>query len=253
MQCVFLSNAKGDLAARRLRDEPVKNIKSHAIRKLYVHKREAFYEALLGPGTLVPEGEFDYHWLRLLQQLAECSEDEAAGRLSVAPVSIVPTQDSVGEVFPEVARLRPDAVPVVDGDPAGEAYLATLAKAKVRPAITIQWGSGAAIECVAAWALEPALTSPGPQLKELLLDPAARGRKALQNILCDSHNKKTREIHEALVWEAIENPACAARATDLFNDIAAIFRSDEPKNSGWKKVSHSSGLTVWVAGHIRKE
>ena len=59
MQCVFLSNAKGDLAARRLRDEPVKNIKSHAIRKLYVQKREAFYEALLGPGTLVPEGEFD--------------------------------------------------------------------------------------------------------------------------------------------------------------------------------------------------
>jgi putative ATP-dependent endonuclease of the OLD family len=251
-QAVFLSNKEGVLTAQRLRDEPVKGIKSHPIRRLYVQKREAFYESILGPSTLVPEGEFDYHWLRLFQQLAECSEDATGGHLHVAPVSIVPTQDSVAEIFPEVARLRPDAVPIVDGDAAGDAYLVTLAKFKVPPAITIRWGAGAAIECIAAWILEPALAVPGPQLKALLADPAARTRKTLQQILCDSHNKKTRELHEALVWEALDTPACGARSTELFNDIAAIIRSETKMNSGWKRLDHSSGLHVWTAEHIQK-
>jgi len=251
-QAVFLSNKEGVLTAQRLRDEQVKGIKSHAIRKLYVQKREAFYESILGPSTLVPEGEFDYHWLRLFQQLAECSEDATGGHLNVAPVSIVPTQDSVAEIFPEVARLRPDAVPIVDGDAAGDAYLVTLATFKVPPAITIRWGAGAAIECVAAWILEPALAVPGPQLKALLSDPAARTRKTLQHVLCESQNKKTRELHEALVWEALDTPACGARATELFNDIAAIIRSETKMNSGWKRLDHSSGLHVWTAEHIQK-
>jgi hypothetical protein len=253
MQAVFLRSKDGALAAQRLRDEPVKGIKSHPIRKLYVQKREAFYEALLGSGTLVPEGEFDYHWLRLIQQLAECSEDETGAPLSVAPVGIVPTQDSVSEIYPEVARLRPDAVPIVDGDAGGDDYLATFAKSKQPPKMTIRWGPGAAIECAAAWVLEPALVSPGSELAGLLPDPAARNLKALQGALCSGSNKKLRELHECLAWEALDTPACGIRASELFNDIGGIMNGENPKNSGWKKETHASGLGVWVATHISKE
>ena len=152
MQSVFLRNKDGELSAVRLRTEPVKAIRSNAIRKLYLQKREAFYEAIMGPALIVPEGEFDYDWLRLLQQLAECSEDEAGGQLNVSPVSIVPTQDSsVVETYAEVARLRPDAVPMVDGDPAGNGYLAEFARWPTPPRVAIQLGTDAAIECVAAW------------------------------------------------------------------------------------------------------
>jgi hypothetical protein len=200
---------------------------------------------------LVPEGEIDYHWLRLLQQLAEGSEDGLGAQLNVAPISIVPTQDSVGEIFPEVARLRPDAVAIVDGDSGGDAHLATLAKSKIPPKITIQWGSGAAIECVAAWVLEPALAMPGPLLAGLLPDPATRTLKALQQALCDS--KKTRELHEGLVWEALNAPSCGIRAAELFNDIAAIMNQENATNPGWKKQIHTSGLEPWTASHIRKE
>lgn len=251
-QALFLSNKDGTLTAQHLRDEPVKSIKSQAIKKLYVQKREALYEAILGPGTLVPEGEFDYHWLRLLQQLAEGSEDPAGTALTVSPVSMVPTQDSLAETFAEVARLRPDAVPIVDGDSDGDTYLNALAKSKVPPKCAIQWGAGAAVECVASWILEPALPAPGTRLAELLPDSTARNLKALQHKLCESVNKKSRDLHESLVWEALETPACGLRATELFNDIAAIVRSDQPKTPGWTKASHSSGLTVWTAGHIRK-
>ena len=253
MQAVFLSNKDGMLAAQRLRNESAKGIKSHPIRKLYARKREAFYEAILGPGTLVPEGELDYHWLHLLQQLAECSEDEAGAPLSVAPVSIVPTQDSLAETYPEVGRLRPDAVPIVDGDEGGAGYLAGLAKSKQPPKVAIRWGAGAAIECVAAWVLEPALASPGTELSQLVPNPAARDARALQLALSDGSNKKSRELHECLVWEALDTPACGARAAELFNDIAGILNGEKPNTSKWKQETHISGLVVWVAAHISKE
>ena len=251
-QAIFLSNREGVLTAQRLRDEPVRTIKSNAIRKLYVQKREAFYEAILGPGTLVPEGEFDFHWLRLLQQLAEGWENSAGAPLNVSPVSIVPTQDSIAETYAEVVRLRPDAVPIVDGDSAGHTYLTALAESDMRPRHVIQWGAGAGIECVASWILEPALAAPGTQLTQLLPDTGERNLKNLQQTLCHSTVKKARDLHEILVWEALDTQACGNRATELFNDIAAIIRSDEIKTSGWKNDKHSSGLDVWTAEHIRK-
>ncbi len=252
-QAVFLSNDKGSLSAQLLRRESVKDIKSHPIRKLYVQKREAFYEAILGPGTLVPEGELDYHWLRLLQQLAECSEDETGVPLTVAPVSIVPTQDSLAETYPEVARLRPDSMPLVDGDGGGDGYLVSLAKCKTPPQLCIQMGPGAAVECVAAWVLQPALASPGLHLSELLADQSSRTLRALQVALHGSSTKKARELHECLVWEAIGTPACGARAAELFNDFAAIMNGEKPRNTGWQQVTHASGIQVWVAKHITKE
>jgi hypothetical protein len=251
MQSILLSNKEGALTAQRLRNEPVKSIKSHAVRKLYVQKREAFYEAILGPATLVPEGEFDYQWLHLMQQLAERSEDASGAQLTVAPVSIVPTQDSVAEIYEEISRLRPDAVPIIDGDPGGDAYLATLAKSQTPPKIAIRWGL--AIECAAAWILEPALTKPGPRLAELLSDTAIRNLKALQRALCEGSNKKTRELHEDLVCEALDTPACGIRAAELFNDVAAIMSGQKATNAGWQKTSHISGIEVWTAAHIRKE
>jgi putative ATP-dependent endonuclease of the OLD family len=252
-QAVFLSNDNGSLSAQPMRRESTKDIKAHPIRKLYTQKREAFYEAILGPGTLVPEGEFDYHWLRLLQQLAECSEDETGAPLTVAPVSIVPTQDSLAETYPEVARLRPDAVPVVDGDDGGDGYLVSLAKCKTPPTLCIQLGPGAAVECLAAWVLQPALASPGPHLSKLLGDPSGRHLRALQVALHESSAKKARELHECLAWEALETPACGTRAAELFNDFAAIIHGENPKNAGWQQSAHASGIPVWVAEHITKE
>jgi hypothetical protein len=252
-QAVFLTNREGMLTAQRLREEPVKAIKSHPVRKLYSQRREAFYEAILGPGTIVPEGETDYQWLHLLQQLAECCEDESGDQLNVAPVSIVPTQDSIAETYPEVARLRGDAVPVVDGDEVGKDYLASLAKSKVAPKIAVRWGTGAAIECVAAWVLEPALASPGTEMARLLPDPAGRNLKALQGALCEGGNKKSRELHESLAWEALDTPGCGTRAAKLFNDIAGIIAGEKPNDSEWKQETGPSGLAVWVAAHITKE
>jgi hypothetical protein len=252
-QTLFLQNIDGKLDAVRLATESTKTIKPNSIRKLYLQKREAFYGAILGPGVLVPEGEFDHDWLRLLQQLAECTEDKNGVLLNVAPISIVPTQNSVVETYAEVVRLRPDAVPFVDGDSDGGKYLASLSKSAVLPRAAIQMGSGAAIECLAAWVLEPALKNPGDRLGALLTDVGLRDLKALQKSLCDGTNKKDRELRETLVWEALDTPDCGIRAATFFNDVATIINGDEPTGDGWQKKVCDNGLKTWVASHIQKK
>jgi hypothetical protein len=252
-QTLFLQNVQGKLGAVRLAAGSPKTIKPNSIRKLYLQKREAFYGAILGPGILVPEGEFDYEWLRILQQLAECTEDKGGALLNVAAISIVPTQDSVVETYFEVARLRPDAIPFVDGDSDGDKYLASLSKFTVLPRTTIQMGLGAAIECLAAWVLEPALANPGDRLRELLPNAGMRDLKSLQHSLCDGTNKKARELHETLVWEALDTPECGIRAAEFFNDIARIVNGDAPTSQGWQQRAYPNGLTTWVASHIQKK
>lgn len=250
-QTLFLRRTKeGHLSAVRLVRESVKTITPNTIQKLYVQKREAFYGAILGSGVLIPEGEFDYDWLRLLQQLAESTEN---GNGVVAPISIVPTQGcAVLDTYLDVARFRPDAVPIVDGDVDGVGYLTKLSSLSSSPNTTIQLGRDAAIECLAAWVLEPALANPGDRLRELLPGPAARTLKALQQTLSDGTHKKSRELHESLTWEALEVPACGRRAVEFFNDMASIIIQESPINPGWEVQVSPSGMRNWVATHIRK-
>jgi putative ATP-dependent endonuclease of OLD family len=47
-ESIFLRNIKGVLSAEIVKDEPVNSISSKPIRKLFVQRREAFYDALLG-------------------------------------------------------------------------------------------------------------------------------------------------------------------------------------------------------------
>ncbi len=226
-------------------------IHSNAIRKLYLQKREAFYDAILGAGLLVPEGDHDYEWLRLLQRISEASDQ--IGSPSALPLSVVPTQDaSIIDTYKEVYKLRPDAVPIVDGDKDGDRYLDGISKLLLSVDRAIRWGDGAAIECVAAWVLQPALPTPGLTLKTLLPDSAKRNLAHLQNALSDGTHKKNRELREDLAFEALDKPECVTRASDLLGDIAAIVGRKEPRSPDWRKLKHG-GLQIYVASHIRRE
>jgi hypothetical protein len=66
--------------------------------------------------------------------------------------------------------MRPDAVPIIDGGPAGDGYLVALEELLVKPRCAVRYGSGAAVECPVAWIVEQPLTAPGVVLAELLPD-----------------------------------------------------------------------------------
>jgi len=238
------------MQATRLREKPIKTIATNSVRKLYLVHRSAYYEALMGAIILVPEGIYDYEWLCLWQRIAQSSPDAVAS-YDLRPITIIPTSDAaVLDTFKEVAKFRPDALPIIDGDSAGATYLSQLGSATLAPARIVRYGHDAAVEHLAAWILEPALAAPGDILAKLFADPESRTLKNLQNILVD--NKKDRELRENLAWESLDSVECCKRASEFFHDIAAIAAGGKPKNVGWQNETGEDGLTVFTASHIKR-
>jgi hypothetical protein len=195
-EVVFVQNTDGQMHATPLRTEPIESIKKNSIKKLYLVHRKEYYEALMGGVVLVPEGVYDYEWLCLWQRIAQSSPDTGI-HYDLRPITVVPTSDAaIVESFQEVAKLRPDVIPVIDGDSEGDTYLSKLCSVTLVPAKIIRYGNAAAVECLTAWILEPALAAPGDALSQLLRDPKTRTLKNLQQALID--HKKDRELHENL-------------------------------------------------------
>lgn len=246
---LFVRNNEGNLTVVPVKGagtpEPIRN----AVRNLHRKFREQFYEALMGAVVLVPEGESDFEWLRLWQRVAESSEDVAAN-CSLTPLSVIPTSDgAVTETFIDISRFRADVIPLVDGDQSGDGYIASLEQATFPPARIIQYGTGAAVECLGAWILQPALAAPGPVLATLL-GTSRHDLRSLQKVL--AAKKDDRQLRENLCWEALDNGSCAIRAGNFLEDLAAIAAGSSPKDPQWVSATRSSGLRVFTARHIAR-
>jgi len=249
-ETVFVQNDEGDLKAIFLRAEPVRDISTNSIKKLYLVHRRLFYEALMGGSVLVPEGISDFEWLSLWQQIAQSSPDMSAD-YDLKPITIVPTSDAaIIETFKEIQKFRPDSIPIVDGDNAGVAYLDSLISAAFSPKKIIRYGKDAATECLSAWILEPCLSTPGEALMELLPNQDAKTLKGLQGALIE--RKKDRDIRERLAWEALNSSQSCKRACEFFHDITAIAFDGTTKNLGWNIESKQNGISIYNATHIKK-
>jgi putative ATP-dependent endonuclease of the OLD family len=244
---LFVRNTDGNLAVVPVRKSGLAEPARNAVRNLYRKFREPFYEALMGAIVLVPEGESDFEWLRLWQRVAEAS-DEVAALCSLTPITIIPTSDAaITDTIAEINRFRTDAIALVDGDTTGDAYIICMEQATCRPTNIIQYGVGAAVECLCAWILEPALSAPGAVLSNLLTT-SQRSLGSLQAILVSK--KDDRQLREDLCWEAIETPACALRAGQFLEDIACIAAGSPPKDSRWTSTTLASGTRLFKANHI---
>lgn len=132
----------------------------NAIVQLYTDHRTRLVEALMFPRVLIPEGRIDFEWLRLLHDVAETGERELHPQsIDVPPfgavVGLVPTRDShVKATFEQIRTLRNGIFLIVDGDVAGNKYIAELIKCKPAPFAILQWPQGWAIEDVIKWILE---------------------------------------------------------------------------------------------------
>jgi len=252
-EAIFVQNRNGELVAEPLRREPVKTIQTNSIRNLYLVNRSAYYEALMGGVILVPEGIYDYDWLCLWQRVAQSCPEAVVVDYDLRPITIVPTSDAaIVATYAEVAKFRPDVLPIIDGDAPGDSYLKDLQGLSPSPRRMIRLGGDAAIECLAAWILEPSLVKPGKTLSELLPNFADRTLKRLQQRLFETTNKKSRELREQLAWEALDSIDCCKRACEFFHDIAAIAVGDTCKNTSWIEKVLANGSTVVTANHVQR-
>jgi hypothetical protein len=114
----------------------------------------------------------------------------------------------------------------------------------------IRYGPGAAIECLAAWVLEPALQAPGAALAALLPDSTQRSLRDLQRALCD--RKHDRQLREDLAWEVVDVRDCALRAGKFIEDIGRIAAGSARNDPNWTQELLPSRVTVFTAQHIAK-
>jgi hypothetical protein len=249
-EVLFLRNTGGVVTATPLRTEPIKDITSNSIKNLYLVRRRLFYEALMGGIVLVPEGLYDFEWLNLWQQLAQASPETAAD-YDVRPIALIPTSDAaILETFQEVSKFRPDAIPIIDGDSAGDDHCSRLSTVAPIPRQVVRFGDGAGVECLAAWMLAPALSTPTRTMAALLGGPDNNTLKGLQDALIG--RKKDREIHETLTWESLEIKECCKRACEFFHDITAIASDGKLKNKGWKRETDEKGSVIFTATHVQR-
>lgn len=245
-QALFAHKKDDDLHATLLRTEAIANISKNSVRRLYTKNRVEVYEALMGTTIIVPEGETDRHWLMLWQRIVESSDSAAMS----GPLAIIPTQDGdVVDAFAELQQFRPDALPLVDGDTAGDGYVTKLLASSPAPRSLVQLGAGAAIEALSAWILEPCLAKPGSCLTALLKQAGATSACELRKILVN--NKKDMELRENLAWEAVETPASVARAIEFLGDLCLIAAAQAPHNPAWEATLKGT-TRVYRAAHICK-
>lgn len=246
-EVIFLQNAGRELTSTRLRTAPVPLTERNAIKKLYLDNRQELYDALMGSVVIVPEGKWDWKWLLLWQRVAEASPQS----MKFCPVSLVPTSDgAVVETLSEIQRLRPDALPIVDGDTPGDNYVTQLCQLPTPPRRIVRLGMNAGIECLTAWVLEPGLSNPTGALAGLLPDPKKRSLKDVQSAIIAVKDKA--EFHESLAWEASETPACIERVVQWFEDITAIALGTVPSPTRWQMTTPTGNTTMQTALHIKR-
>jgi putative ATP-dependent endonuclease of OLD family len=246
---LFARNCGGNLEVFPVKKPGTMQPTRNVVRNLYKKYREPFYEALMGAIVLVPEGLSDFEWLCLWQRVAETS-DEVAKECSLTPITVIPTSDAaIGDTITEIARFRPDAIALVDGDSPGDDYIASLEHSEIRPSKIIQYGTGAAIECLSAWILEPALSTSASVLSGLLPREEPNLRDLQTALIL---RKEDRQLREDLCWEAAEIPACAMRAGRFLEDVALIASGVTPNGPRWAVTIRPSGMSLFKATHITR-
>lgn len=155
---IVLQNKNGSLEAVPFLSSALKSDATNVIRKLFVDNRRETLTALMSEILLVPEGRLDYEWLNRLVEITETQEGWQESLETIpfgTSVGVIPTHE--GRVRDSVQALLPlhgNIVALVDGDAAGDAYVAELLASPSPPHTIIQWRKDWTIETAIAWILE---------------------------------------------------------------------------------------------------
>jgi putative ATP-dependent endonuclease of the OLD family len=191
-------------------------------RKLFIQNRGRVVSALMLPFVLVPEGRFDAEWLSRFAEIADCRMTRTTPFSAV--FGVVPTENaSVVFTASKLAPLRSRLVALVDGDSAGDEYLAGLLGNSPPPHAIFQLPPGWTIEDVVRWILEPggavvlaAVQRDLPAFPFSTLDELGTLLKTVNNQKSKTVGLKEDVLaHEAIVSVVESNPSCLTRVVEF--------------------------------------
>ncbi len=243
-----MQNKEGVLTATPLLSAALKSDATNVVRKLFVDSRQETITALMAEVLLVPEGRLDYEWLNRLVAVTETQESWQES-LDTIPfgtsVGVISTHE--GRVRDSVEALSPlhgKVVALVDGDAAGDNYIAELLACSHSPHSIIQWPNGWAMENVVVWLLAANIdwvTEFGIAIGRNISDEQD-ARKLLLQKAEDGGIKDDLIAHREIAALIRTNKDCLARARTLLSVLrnAAVGVSGELEGFNLDKRSTSA-------------
>jgi putative ATP-dependent endonuclease of the OLD family len=225
---LIVANKAGQLAARPFLAQPLTPAASNNERKLYLQNRARVVSALMHSFVLIPEGRFDTEWLTRFASVADPYTRNTSPFSAV--FGVVPTENAaIGFTTERLTALRSCIVTMVDGDVAGNAYVAELKIKEPPPTVIIQLPTEWTIENIVMWMLEADCGVALATLAAALPDFNFTSLDAFGVLLKTSNNKCTNTVglkedviaHDAVagVLEAI--PACRERVVRFCEAIVS--------------------------------
>lgn len=215
---LIVTNEAGHLAARPFLAQPLTPSASSNERKLYIQNRTRVVSALMHSFVLIPEGRFDTEWLARFADIADPYITHTSPFSAV--FGVVPTENAaVAFTTEKLVSLRSRIVVMVDGDAAGDTYIAEL-KAKVPPpSVIIQLPEAWTIEDVVCWMLNPDGLAVLRMLSTELPGFIFESLDTLRDLLKTSNNRRTNTVglkedvlaHDAIAGILDQCPTCRER------------------------------------------
>ncbi|MCM5680114.1 AAA family ATPase [Schlegelella sp. S2-27] len=221
-----LRNEGGKLTSTPLSTASSLASDSNPVRRLFEIHRQETIAALMHDSLLVPEGSIDVEILNLLAMAVDSSQTWESGSDSrfLTHVGIVRTIDA--QVVPTYKRLHPlhpCIVCLVDGDEAGDGYIAGLAGSSPRPSRALRWPDSWAIEDAFGWVLDG-----DPSLAKAIdgIEPAAADSADLVARLKSKDRnagglKQDRLAYEAVAQAIARSEPARLRGLLLLNAMAS--------------------------------
>ncbi|GAB1488485.1 hypothetical protein MASR2M8_09300 [Opitutaceae bacterium] len=248
---LIVTNEAGILAARPFLMRALTAAATNRERKLYLQNRARVVSALMHPFVLVPEGRFDTEWLTRLADVADPHTTLTTPFSAV--FGLVPTEDAaVAFTVEKLTPLRSRIVALVDGDNAGDTYVAELKAKNPPPALVVQLPAGWTIEDVVRWMLEPGGAAAVTALATALPAFAFASLDAFRDLLKTQNNRNTNTVglkedvlaHESVAGVLEATPECRARVVTFCEALVSAATGVNHANIGMDAARSTAAVRV---------
>lgn len=220
-EILFVDTKNGVLTARPLVESEPAQPTNHE-QHLFYAWRQRLVAALMHDCVLVPEGASDLAWLEALQTALETKqvwnvEGPQPTRFGTF-VGVIPTIDAkIEDTLRIVQSVHTRPAALLDGDAAGQTYLAAIRQLQPGPRVVILWPQDWAVEHVVAWIASTDEAYALPALGQALNETFNTRDELTQYLLA---RKSYAPTHETVATTLMANEACRNRTGMLLSSLS---------------------------------
>lgn len=201
----------------------------NALMRLFTIYRKETSEALMHSKIIIPEGISEFYWLNKLVSAFITTEGWDVTD-TITSFGIIPTQDSnVVQSYTALSRIGTFLIPFVDGDVAGNGYIANLKNEVQKPPFILQLKDTHFLEHLIAWIILPNNQQEEDKLKAILDQKQIDyyDINALGALLASDY-KSYWKVHDELIEIMVETPAYSQKVRNLIKALDKIVNGCDP-------------------------